>query len=82
MYDFESNYLDLEIKIRHEADSVVGHEKRDMALKQCCASSLSELKVLEAMLTATVLIPRCASGCQLPRVEIGIGNSFAAVAEA
>ena len=32
-YDFESNYLDLEIKTRHEADSVVGHEKRGMAQK-------------------------------------------------
>ena len=37
MYDFESNYLDLESKTRHEAESVVGHEKRGMALKQRCA---------------------------------------------
>ena len=37
-YDFESNYLDLDIKTRHEADSVVGHGKRDMAPKQRCAS--------------------------------------------
>ena len=34
VYDFGSNYLDLEIKTRHEAYSVVGHEKRGMALKQ------------------------------------------------
>ena len=34
----ESNYLALEIKTRHEADSVVGHEKPRMALKQRCAS--------------------------------------------
>ena len=38
VYDFESNYLDLEIKTRHVADSVVGHEMRGMALKQRCAS--------------------------------------------
>ena len=38
VYDFESNYLDLEIKTRHEAGSVVGHEKPGMALKQRCAS--------------------------------------------
>ena len=30
--------MDLEIKTRHEADSVVGHQKRCMALKQRCAS--------------------------------------------
>ena len=38
VYDFESNYLDLEIKTRHEADCVVHHEKRGTALKQPCAS--------------------------------------------
>ena len=38
MYDFEPNYLDLEIKTRHEADSAVGHEKRGMAPKQLRAS--------------------------------------------
>ena len=38
VYNFESNYLDLEIKTRHEADSVLGHEKRGVALKQRCAS--------------------------------------------
>ena len=37
VYDFESNYLDLEIKARHEAGSVLGHEMRGMALKQRCA---------------------------------------------
>ena len=41
VYDFEANYLDLEIKARHEADSVFGHEKRGMALKQLCASVCS-----------------------------------------
>ena len=39
VYDFESNYLDLETKTRHVADSVVGHEKRSMALKQRCAET-------------------------------------------
>ena len=38
MNDFESNCLDLEIEARREADSVVGHEKLGMALKQRCAS--------------------------------------------
>ena len=38
VYDFESNYLDLEIKTRHEAHSVVGHEKRGKALKHRSAS--------------------------------------------
>ena len=38
MYDFDSNYLDIEIETRHEPDSVVGHEKRGMALKPRCAS--------------------------------------------
>ena len=33
-----SSLLDLEIKTRHEADSVVGHENHGMALKQRCSS--------------------------------------------
>ena len=33
MLRFESNYLDLEIKSRRETDSIIGHEKRGMALK-------------------------------------------------
>ena len=35
---FESKYLDFDIKSRHQADCVNGHEKRGIALKQCRAS--------------------------------------------
>ena len=40
-----------------------------------------EFKVLEAMLTAIDIIARCESGCQPPRVDRGIGNSFTAKAD-
>ena len=38
--DFESIYVDLEIKSRHKTDSFIGHWKRGMALKQRCASAV------------------------------------------
>ena len=37
VHDFDSNYLDLAFKSGHETDSVSGHEKRGMTLKQRCA---------------------------------------------
>ena len=40
VFDFESNFLDLEIKAKREAASVVGQEKRGIALKHCCASAV------------------------------------------
>ena len=48
VYDFESNYLDLEVKTRHEADSVVGREKRGMALKQRYASAVKSGMVTDS----------------------------------
>ena len=45
-----------------------------------CLTYSRDFKVLEAMLTAIDLIARCESGCQLPMVDRGMGNSFAAVA--
>ena len=54
MLDVESNSLDLEIKSRHKSNSVIGHERHSMVLKQRCPSVMKMDPTFLRMLTAMV----------------------------
>ena len=72
----------LEIKTRHEEDSVIGREKRSMPLEQCCAGVVKWTQSSRGNVNRKG--PHCTMRIGMPasKSEIGIGNSFAAVAEA